>query len=619
MIRGITAMPSNAGESAVCVKCGKTLKKSEIKHRYDDRPLCEDCLRKYFTSCIKCSEIIYKDKAVYHEDAPYCIKCGDAFFTICTTCGNEIRIAKDDVHFYKKKPYCESCAEKDFVWCDDCGEMLSRYGDTIIYARGGYHYCESCAPSNTVTCNICDTIVRKRDAAEFNGFWCCYECYANLPRCSFCNQRLLPDEAYNYGQEGDRKVCRSCIDEKHLLQCSACKDFFSEDFMARYNICIFCDEKEIETESKKSITDAEVATEYPGLKKRISEVFDRSARNRWINARDALDVLRKMLPEITIDESTLTYINEIGKSKPLNDLLSPKNSLIKQKRKDRNGDEFISRLSRAIDRLNNMKSDIAQLLKTDQAKAFEKIIDALKLRIYNERRIENLKEATDNLVGEYAFAYAPLPRLKFSNVNLQGCGECMHLDEKTLGDECVYAIRKYQRTIRVGRWQDALTQCEYYRHTGHIATVKKSTVHRDKINYTFLITKDPVAIMAKTTSQCWENMSCEKIVRGSYGQGAFADIGWLNLVCFVLDEKKLPIARIMIRWCKTEHGTIDFGIEKKWYYCVKHPDNAREFAEMGDSTPTKTGNVNFLGGLSANHAIKFLVSILLEKGKIQGL
>jgi len=129
----------------------------------------------------------------------------------------------------------------------------------------------------------------------------------------------------------------------------------------------------------------------------------------------------------------------------------------------------------------------------------------------------------------------------------------------------------------------------------------------------FIITKDPVALVAKSTSQCWESMSCEKVVRGDFGEGAFSDIANSNAICFIFD-KDVPIARIMIRWCEVRGGNVDLGIEAKWYYCKVHPKKTDDFDDMGTST-TKGSGVFFLGSqINARQATAFLVGILKSKG-----
>ena len=129
----------------------------------------------------------------------------------------------------------------------------------------------------------------------------------------------------------------------------------------------------------------------------------------------------------------------------------------------------------------------------------------------------------------------------------------------------------------------------------------------------FIITKDPVAIVAKTTSQCWESMSCEKVIRGDFGQGAFSDIANSNAVCYIFD-KEIPIARIMIRWCKTNKKKIDLGIEKKWYYCTRHPKTSEKFQDMGNSMYNTSPDPFLDNKITAIKATKFLVAILQSKG-----
>lgn len=577
-----------------CEKCGKTFDKSEMmeipqKAIGNAKPIikyyCKDCFEDNFEKCYFCGKIIEKDDANYMDDIDeyVCERCMDDHYESCDRCGDLIK-TEDAIYYHNNEgndvPYCKKCASKYLVKCSDCGDYIKE--DDAIYINGD-PYCEDCA-DKFITCDICD-------------------------------KRVNEDDIRPLGKGGEDNVCLDCIKKRKLVQCSICESYFDEKEIDAYagDVCVYCLNKNLIDAAKVAISTSMVMHRYPGLDKRMTDVFNRSAVNRSIDWKKMANVIKNLVPDVNINFDDFTYTNEAGYKHRLTDLKSAKNSIYKKIRERSSSDA--ESLVYFIDKLYNSRNDIAKL-GGEHVQAREKIIDAIKVRMYNEKQNPGLKKETDALVGKY-----PYDKITAGDAgtNLQGCEFCFHLEKgKKYHDTCAYATQLYRRAIVVGGWPNARKSCKGYSQT----TVKTSIPEITKKlpiknpSYTFLITKDPVAILAKTTSQCWEHMSCEKIIRGQFGEGAFSDIMWSNLVCFILDPKKLPVARIMIRWCKTESDAIDFGIEKKWYYCADHPDKAEDFSEMGNST-INGSNTRFLGGLTAISATKFLVSILEEKGKFK--
>ena len=485
----------------------------------------------------------------------YCDGCYDDRYFTCDECGELAR--RDDERFIESESIsvCERCYEDEFTSCYKCDRDV-RTNETTEY--NDEYYCEKCADKYLARCVSCDEYCDLDSALSYGGDYYCESCAEDFVECSICEERFPEGEIRAMGEGGNENVCVDCIENENLVQCSTCRSYFGEDeieTMSGRKTCMFCSRKGVLGTAEDAISDADIDVRYPGLEKRIGHVFDRSAKNRAVDARTTLKILTALLPTTDINLEKFTYVNPIGATKPLTDLMAPKNTLFKNL-DSCNQQALIS----AVNTIQNIRQDTQKLVKEEKQQAIEKTYEALKLRMFNEMNDEKLKNETDALEGRYTYPYTQRG-IDFDN-----------------------PTKKQQSSV--------------------------------KMVYTFLITKDPVAILSKSTSQCWESMSCEKVIRGQFGSGAFSDISLSNLACFIIDEHGLPVARIMIRWCKTEKKDIDFGIEKKWYYCTSYPDTTKHFTEMGTSIQVK-GNASFLGGLRVNQATKFLVSILKNKGKLK--
>lgn len=83
------------------------------------------------------------------------------------------------------------------------------------------------------------------------------------------------------------------------------------------------------------------------------------------------------------------------------------------------------------------------------------------------------------------------------------------------------------------------------------------------------ITDDPHELIFKTQGRPWEGNSCERFT-GEYPKGFITDIGWGNLIAFIVDKHGMPVARKMIRWAKgknkDDESIICLNLEPVWYY-----------------------------------------------------
>jgi len=420
---------------------------------------------------------------VKHVFRYYCKPCFRKEFPICLKCGG--KLAANEL--YKVLPnggiICDECYGNEYATCHHCGDVI-----TIGQSReiDGDDYCDSCVERYFVECEGCNAFIRTRDGIqEENGDWYCQECH---------DEREHDDDEQAW--------------KKNVQNFSV---------------------------SQREFTDSDVLAIFPGIKERLARVFDRSAKHRSIDARQALKSLKALLPSVHFNDD-FTYINPIGVTKELRDLASTKNSIFKSL-----GITVQLTLTNEISEINNVRRDINALIMNEKVQAIDNMMKAIKCRMYIDKHYPRITSVMKSIEGTYP-----------------------------------YPDKKSKKLL-------------------------------------FIITRDPVAIIAKSTSQCWESMSCEKVIRGEYGYGAFSDIANSNAVCYIF-EKNLPIARIMIRWCEVRGGNVDLGIEEKWYYCREYPDKAEDFAHMGRSTYKTDDRGQFIGGFVPADASKFLVSILNSKG-----
>jgi len=80
-----------------------------------------------------------------------------------------------------------------------------------------------------------------------------------------------------------------------------------------------------------------------------------------------------------------------------------------------------------------------------------------------------------------------------------------------------------------------------------------------------VITTDPLEVLRKSSTRSWAEESCERI-GGNYDRGAFSDIANNNAIAYIyLGDNKEPSARVMMRWCESDKGKPDIGIEPIMY------------------------------------------------------
>jgi hypothetical protein len=80
-----------------------------------------------------------------------------------------------------------------------------------------------------------------------------------------------------------------------------------------------------------------------------------------------------------------------------------------------------------------------------------------------------------------------------------------------------------------------------------------------------VITTDPLEILRKSSTRSWAEESCERI-GGNFDKGPFSDIANNNAIAYVFfGDNKEPSARVMMRWCESDKGKTDIGIEPIMY------------------------------------------------------
>jgi HEAT repeat protein len=80
-----------------------------------------------------------------------------------------------------------------------------------------------------------------------------------------------------------------------------------------------------------------------------------------------------------------------------------------------------------------------------------------------------------------------------------------------------------------------------------------------------VITTDPLEVLRKSSTRSWAEESCERI-GGEFDKGPFSDIANNNAIAYVFfGDNKEPSARVMMRWCESDKGKTDIGVEPIMY------------------------------------------------------
>lgn len=124
----------------VCEECGKEFDFDSEGIIYQNDPICQECLDKYFTLCIECGEHIHYDDCYYDDDDnAYCGRCFNNYTFTCDACEN---ICNHRYHTrYADYTLCDSCYHDNHI-CNNCGELV--HNDYIQWDGYGNPYCEDC-------------------------------------------------------------------------------------------------------------------------------------------------------------------------------------------------------------------------------------------------------------------------------------------------------------------------------------------------------------------------------------------------------------------------------------------------------------------------------------------
>jgi HEAT repeat protein len=80
-----------------------------------------------------------------------------------------------------------------------------------------------------------------------------------------------------------------------------------------------------------------------------------------------------------------------------------------------------------------------------------------------------------------------------------------------------------------------------------------------------VITTDPLEVLRKSSTRSWAEESCERI-GGNFDKGPFSDIANNNAIAYIFfGDNKEPSARVMMRWCESDNGKTDIGVEPIMY------------------------------------------------------
>lgn len=99
-------------ELTTCECCGRVVRLDEVfevRGRYGEEYVCEDCQDSHFTQCAECGEYVRYDDITSHDGDNYCTDCFDACFSGCSNCGQDVR--DNDIIFDEitEEYFCTYC------------------------------------------------------------------------------------------------------------------------------------------------------------------------------------------------------------------------------------------------------------------------------------------------------------------------------------------------------------------------------------------------------------------------------------------------------------------------------------------------------------------------------
>jgi hypothetical protein len=265
-----------------------------------DKVACLECAK----DCVKCDDCgyyVHKNTTTEVEDKTICAECLSNDYSKCNKCNAVVRNAKF-VFTKEGGETCDTCLSEFYKECHYCGEHFlygdSKRGGNIFYVESIEDYaCTKCMDRHMSTCVSCEELFPTGECTIVGGEYYCEECAKMAAHCFMCG-----------GSVGDSVhrsewICRKCF-----------KIVVSNAYMY--------------------VSADKVLAVYPDLKKRISNMFERSVVNRGeiaglSQAISKVDSLFRNM--VYIDFSTLKFKEKNGTRKgDLSDLGSPRNYFNRQ-------------------------------------------------------------------------------------------------------------------------------------------------------------------------------------------------------------------------------------------------------------------------------------------------
>lgn len=130
--------------------------------------------------------------------------------------------------------------ELDYTNCEGCGRRV-RIDDKQQYGGLGGTYCPECYSKYIVKCSVCGHIMHKDEAKtdKYGNYYCSRFCYEdNVQQCIYCGGGFRRSiEAYSYNEP----ICPTCGEERGLIKCDRCEDYFEEKEIISRDFKNFCD------------------------------------------------------------------------------------------------------------------------------------------------------------------------------------------------------------------------------------------------------------------------------------------------------------------------------------------------------------------------------------------
>lgn len=200
---------------AECYNCEKqfdidTLNQVIVQDQ--DKLVCNNCLRKFYTECNQCHKFFEKSQVQQIGNNNYCELCSE-YMVECSVCNKDIN--HSDALYYQDEYYCKECYEQQFVKCDNCDTVIKKEDAVETYNEHDKQItlCKDCSEQYITYCDHCEKILHiyKDDIHyDYQQKPICNKCYtAFYTKCDLC-ENIFPNTLIHMDNQRKLLICEFC-------------------------------------------------------------------------------------------------------------------------------------------------------------------------------------------------------------------------------------------------------------------------------------------------------------------------------------------------------------------------------------------------------------------------